>query len=55
MRFGSSAGFGGIFGIVAGMVVVCEIITLVTGAHDHWLIVLLGILVGLMSARSIGR
>jgi hypothetical protein len=55
MGLGSSAGSGGIVGIVAGTLVVCVIITLVTGSYGHWLPVLLGIVVGLAAVASINR
>ena len=35
MGLGSSAGCGGIFSIIAGLLVVCEIIALVTGSDFH--------------------
>ena len=55
MGSGSSAGCGGIFGIIAGLLVVCGIITLVTGSYVHWLPVLLGIAISLMAVSSINR
>jgi hypothetical protein len=56
MRFDSSVpGCAGIIGIVAGLLVVCESITLVTGSYAQWPIVLLGITVGLMAVNAINR
>ena len=55
MGLGSSAGCGGIIGIVAGFLVVSAIITLVTGTYVHWLFVVLGIVVGLSAVQSINR
>jgi hypothetical protein len=55
MRFGSSADGSGIFGLIVAMLVACEAVTLVTDSYGHWLIVLLGIAVGLMAAKSINR
>ncbi len=55
MGLGSSAGSGGIFGIVVGVLVACVSITLVTGSYCHWLPAVLGIIVGLMAVSSINR
>ena len=45
----------GIGAIVAGVLFVSAAISLVTGTHAHWPIVLAGIAVGLMAVRSIHR
>jgi hypothetical protein len=50
---GSSSSAAGIAMIVLGVLVVSEIITQVTGSVIHWPFVLLGIVVGLMAARSV--
>jgi hypothetical protein len=55
MGSGSSGCAGGVFGIVAGILSVCVIITLVTDTYGHWLPVLLGIAVGLAAVARINR
>jgi len=51
----SVPGAAGIAALVAGLLVTCEAITIVTGSYSHWPLVLLGIVVGLMAVNSINR
>lgn len=48
-------GASGIVFIVVGSLVVSVIITQVTGSYVHWLPVVLGLIVGLLTVRSINR
>lgn len=44
---------GGLFGLIAAMLMTAVIISFVTGSHWHWFFILGGIVVGLMATRSI--
>jgi hypothetical protein len=50
---GSSSSAGGVVLIVFGVLVASEIISKVTGIYSHWLFVLPGLLIGMLTARSI--
>ena len=50
----SSSASPGIGAIIVGLIVTCAVISIVTGDFGHWLLVILGIIVGLMAVRSIG-
>ena len=44
-----------LFGLIAAILVVSELMTQITGTYWHWLFALAGIIVGLMAVKSILR
>jgi hypothetical protein len=52
-NFDSVPGAGGIAGIIGLFILACFVVTFVTGETVQWLLVPLGIAVGLVAVRSI--